>query len=78
MKKYESKYAYCPFYHGEDKTKIYCEGITEGSHIHNVFSTSEKMKAFRNTYCCQMDKYKDCLLYKPISQKYKRSGFAGL
>ena len=27
MKRYESKYVCCPFYHNEDSTKIYCEGV---------------------------------------------------
>lgn len=70
MKRYESKYVCCPFYHNEDSTKIYCEGVEKDTYTHNVFTSPKKKTKYRDKYCCQMEKYKQCPLHKAAMEKY--------
>ena len=73
MKRYESKYACCPFYHNEDSTKIYCEGVEKDSFTHNVFTSPKKKTKYRDEHCCQMEKYQQCPLYKEKKKKYNET-----
>ena len=41
----------CPYYKGEEKQIIFCEGVQEGSAIHLAFDTSINLKDYKNRYC---------------------------
>ena len=68
MKRYESKYAKCPFYKSEDDMKIYCEGTEEGTSIHLAFYSKTTKKQFCKRYCERQ--YQDCRIAKMLYGKY--------
>ena len=51
MKKKESKYAICPFYHGELGEKIYCEGLGDCASSIQVFSCEREATDYRKQFC---------------------------
>ena len=51
MKRYESKYAVCPFYRGEESVSIFCEGPADGSSAKIIFCSRESKLDYRRTYC---------------------------
>lgn len=59
----------CPFYSSEDAYKIRCEGLEDSSTTHVVFPLPDLKKEYKRRYCCT--KYKDCLLYKALYNKYE-------
>lgn len=60
--------AECPFYTSEDKYKIRCEGLWDGSTTHIVFPSPQKKKRHKQKYCCT--NYKVCMLAKTLYTKY--------
>ena len=63
--KYENPYARCPFYKSETVkyASIHCEGVLEGTVLHLAFDSSEKMKAYRNKYCCDINNCHRCMIF---------------
>lgn len=59
--------AQCPFYKEEDRNIIYCEGVTEGSRIHNAFSRGAEK--YKKEFCC--DRWKECMISKMLWAKYE-------
>ena len=51
MRLYESKYAVCPFYRGEESTAIFCEGPVERTSVKMIFPSRESKVEYRRTYC---------------------------
>lgn len=41
----------CPYYKGEEKQMIFCEGVQEGSAIHLAFGSSTNLKEYKNHFC---------------------------
>lgn len=65
--KYNSKCVICPFYIGDDKKSIKCEGEICPSVI-NIFTSTEKKQAYLRQYCD--DEYQNCKHAKKIVKKY--------
>ena len=59
--------AQCPFYREEDRNVIYCEGVTDGSRIHNAFSRGAEK--FKSEYC--RDGWEKCTIAKMMWAKYE-------
>ena len=49
--KYDNPYALCPFYKGECKNEIFCEGLFEKSKLHFAISPPSKKVRYRRRYC---------------------------
>lgn len=49
--KYDNPYVVCPFYKGEKKSEIFCEGLFKNSKLHFAMSPSSKKARFRRAYC---------------------------
>lgn len=73
MKRYESKYAKCPFYKSEDHQKIYCEGVGYGTSIHIAFGDDGKKRIYKKKFCC--NSFDDCLVSKMLNEKYNEENF---
>ena len=41
----------CPYYTGEERQKIFCEGVQEGTVIHLAFDTSSNLKDYKDMRC---------------------------
>lgn len=61
-----SVYVRCPFYHREEKQKIFCEGVGEGTFLHLAFGSSTDKKQYEKCYC--KGKYRQC----PIADMQER------
>ena len=73
-KHYESKYAMCCFYKGEDRGKgqrrIICEGFYKNSAIHMNFPSLTMLDEHRDRYCCSWN-YENCPLAQSLSKIYE-------
>lgn len=69
MKGYVAKEAECPFYHKEEASSIYCEGVDERTTIKLLFQTADEKKRYRKFFCCK--EYKKCLLSQMLYGKYE-------
>lgn len=68
MKRYQSAYVTCPFYHSEDSQKIYCEGVTEENYIHLAFGDSKHKLKYEKEHCCKF--YMKCKIAQMLNSKY--------
>ncbi len=59
--------AQCPFYRAEDRKVIYCEGVEQGSSLHNAFAGSAA--PYKERYCCA--RWEDCRIAKMLWNKYE-------
>ena len=58
----------CPYYKGEEKQKLFCEGVQEGVCIHMAFDTTPNLKDYKNAYCKGC--YNECLLAEMHNRKW--------
>lgn len=58
----------CPYYKGEVKQMLFCEGVQDGSAIHLAFDTKPNLKAYKNRFCKSC--YNKCLLAEMLNRKY--------
>ena len=65
---YGSATAKCPFYLGEDKRSVSCEGICGGNKTTISFDTSEKKRTQKVLFCDSSYEY--CELYLRLIKKY--------
>ena len=59
----------CPYYKGEKKQEIVCEGVQKGTAIHLAFDTPSNIKDYKKRFCngwC----YSKCLLAAMQNRKY--------
>ena len=69
MRYNESAEAKCPFYHKEDRYKVFCEGVDGTSSINLNFPTSKAFRAYTAEHCDR--NYCKCLVYNMLYNKYK-------
>ncbi len=58
----------CPYYKFEEKQKIYCEGVQEGTALHLAFDTIPNLKDYKNHFCKGC--YNRCLLAEMQNRKW--------
>jgi hypothetical protein len=58
----------CPYYKGEEKQMLFCEGVQEGSAIHLAFDTNPNLKEYKNRFCKRC--YNQCLVAGMLNRKY--------
>lgn len=61
MKRRQDSMIRCPYYKGEERQQIFCEGVEEGTAIRLGFDTTTHLKEYKAEHC------KDC---------WKRCGIA--
>lgn len=69
MRYYESKEAKCPFYHKEDRYKVFCEGVENASSINLNFPNTREYKAYKEKHC--NNNYCKCPIYNMLYDKYE-------
>lgn len=69
MKYNVSAEAKCPFYHKEDRYKVFCEGVDGTSSINLNFPTTTAFRAYTSEHCDR--NYRKCLVYIMLCSKYK-------
>jgi hypothetical protein len=68
MKRFHDVVARCPYYNGEDRSKIYCEGVQEGSAIHIAFDTPQNRRDYKKSFCNKC--YNKCLVADGLNKKW--------
>lgn len=58
----------CPYYKGEEKQMIFCEGVQEGSALHLAFDTNPNLRDYKNHYCKGC--YNKCHIAGMLNRKY--------
>ena len=58
----------CPYYKFEEKQKIFCEGVQEGTAIHLAFDTSSNLKDYKKRFCKGC--YNRCLIADLHNRKW--------
>ena len=69
MRSKVSIYVKCPYYHREEKQKIFCEGVQKGTSIHLAFDSNAKLKGYKDCYCKK--DYNKCLLAQMLNRKWE-------
>lgn len=64
---YDYANAKCPYFIGSKKTKITCEGITDGTVLLLEFFSGEKMYQHREIFCD--NKYQNCEVCRMLDEK---------
>lgn len=68
-KRAPSLVAICPFYKDQERQKIICEGLEQGSSLHLTFATPDMRRAFEIGHCKCWD-YEKCPLAEMHSKRY--------
>ena len=58
----------CPYYKFEEKQKIFCEGVQEGTAIHLAFDTNSNLKGYKKQFCKGC--YNRCLIAEMQNRKW--------
>lgn len=69
-----SRRAVCPYYLGDEKCKIFCEGVADNTTVHLNFDSRKNLKMYANKYCCVLDNYKNCRLCDMLELKHYKDG----
>ena len=67
---YMSVHVQCPFYKGDDRKKIVCEGIDDKCNTHHQYENKEQKMKRMEQYCTK--DYKKCEFYKTLAGKYQK------
>lgn len=66
-----SVYVRCPYYRREERKrqkKIVCEGVVEGTSLHQTFSSVAALKKHRDQFC--KGNYRECPIAAALNRKY--------
>ena len=61
--------AVCPFYIGEAKQKIFCEGVRRGNTLHLTFGNFTECEKYKTANCRRS--YKNCRVSRMLFEKYE-------
>lgn len=68
MKRYHDVMTRCPYYNGEERQKIFCEGVQEGSAIHMAYDTPQNRRDYKKAFCNQA--WETCLVAQMLNRKW--------
>lgn len=69
MKSKVSVYVKCPYYRREEKQKIFCEGVKDGTSIHLAFDSGAKLKEYEKRFCKGC--WGECILAQMQNRRYE-------
>lgn len=58
----------CPYYKGEERQMIFCEGVEDGTALHLAFGGPNSLTAYKSRFCKSC--YGSCRLVGMLDQKY--------
>lgn len=71
MAKYSvSKKAVCPYYKGNGRQEIFCEGLIQDSNIHQGFANPGMLEAHKLKHC-ESSNWDDCKIAQMLDLKYE-------
>ncbi len=74
MKRRQDVLIRCPFYKNEDRQKIVCEGVRDGTALHLTFDANPDLsklgiRDYKTVYC--KGRWEDCLIAQMLNKKYE-------
>ena len=60
----------CPFFRRVDSNRIRCEGVEDSNTLNLVFGDIQQQEAYMYRFCCNINKYKRCLICDALNRKY--------
>ena len=66
----------CPFYKGEEKRAIRCEGVLRGSTLVLYLKSEKRTRAYMASYCHDLDGCKCCPIHRMMMNLYTGAGGA--
>ena len=57
----------CPFYRGEEKTTIYCEGVEPG--VQTILAFGRDARDYKRAFCRK--DWDECRIAKMLAEKYE-------
>lgn len=67
---YNAVKAVCPFYKGEDRLDVRCEGLVPGGTLVNRFRFPRPKDRYMLAHCQNMQGYKTCVIHAILMTKY--------
>lgn len=61
---------YCPFYLGETRNAVRCEGIEGAASVHVVCGTPAAKRAYEEAHCCTAEGNEACPVWRMLMEKY--------
>lgn len=58
----------CPYYKGEERSVLYCEGVQEGCCLHLAFGALPDLKDYKKAYCKGC--WKGCRIADMLNRKW--------
>ena len=58
----------CPFYKGNTRKAIVCEGLLKGENIRRMFGREDKCAKTMKRFCCAS--YEECQVFQLVYNKY--------
>lgn len=59
----------CPFYHAEDRQKLYCEGVADNCSLHIAFFSPSAKKRYRTNRCTTWD-WSRCRVARMLNERW--------
>lgn len=74
MKRRQDVLIRCPFYNNEDRQRIVCEGVRDGTALHLTFDANPEKceispRDYKGSYC--KGRWEDCLIAQMLVKKYE-------
>lgn len=76
MAERDEPYIACPYYLGLNNMKqrvvptIRCEGVSKGNSISLIFADEKVRKEYKQTFCYDIHKCRQCLIHQMLNRKY--------
>ena len=68
MKYTTSKYAVCPYYKGNVRQEIFCDGLLRDSNIHQGFANPGMLENYKARYC-ESQQYNECRIAQMLDNR---------
>lgn len=63
---YMRNHARCPFYRGDTRQAIICDGFLKNSTVSMRFGTQKEFYQHTNLFCCQ--RFQNCEVYRMVAE----------
>lgn len=73
MADFSSKHVICPYFRRCDvkNNRICCEGVSVGNTINIVFGSPKRLQVYRERYCYDIKRYRECRVAGMLDQKWE-------
>ena len=62
----------CPFYNGEDKLDVRCEGLQRGATLVNHFPTPRRKQGYMDSFCQSLEGCRQCPIHGMMTRVWNQ------